>query len=749
MATITKSATATNASGTISYTFTYTITTSNTTVTLSITKGAWTKVTGTGVRGQIFINNNRITYQTIYPANTANSGSQDYSLTVNMTRGTVARTYPLRLDLDEVSGTSSSPSYISKGSTTIDVTVPALQSYAVTYNANGYGTAPAAQTKYYGQDLTLQPAMSADGVSFVKWNTNAAGTGTSYNGGATYTSNAALTLYAVWKKIISSVSVGKTTAIRVADATSTEEAGEGTYAYLTVPYTVSGQASASVSINVTVDSEDPTVTFSPSSATKTETGTPLTGTIVARASGCAVDKKYVFTVTISATNTVSGATQTTVVATRSIVLASAYFVMDVKAKGKGIHFGGSAVDDGFWVSMSSHFAGDGIYQHGFISCRKDAETLSSNTVVGRHQHKDSEGLMCFYSETIRTTANQTYTSFIHRRYDASGTGNTSHGFYLRIDNDGTLTVTFPSTTSRDAWASGLNVVKKDGDTMTGSLTLKSTHLTSNTTVSTNSWSRSLIFTDSENAEIGRVGVYFNTGGSQYTALRNTRSISGSNVHNELDLIVRSNGDRAIAVSDATIWRNALGASSGVWPADLIGSLAASKITSGTLALARGGTASDNTARSINTVFAGPSSGSAGNASWRKLVAADIPNISTDKLTSGILGIARGGTGTSTGVKGWTKIVDGVNNTTAKTIDVSSYTDIAVCVYKSTSYRSGVIIPKAFLSTSLCELYLGGWGTNASASNRRGYCKISTTQFQAGGVRIDGTETTGTWYVYGR
>lgn len=79
----------------------------------------------------------------------------------------------------------------------------------------------------------------------------------------------------------------------------------------------------------------------------------------------------------------------------------------------------------------------------------------------------------------------------------------------------------------------------------------------------------------------------------------------------------------------------------------IPNLAASKITSGTLALARGGTAADNTARSINTVFAGPSSGDAGNASWRKLVAADIPSLNTSKLTAGTLGIARGGTGSST------------------------------------------------------------------------------------------------------
>lgn len=45
----------------------------------------------------------------------------------------------------------------------------------------------------------------------------------------------------------------------------------------------------------------------------------------------------------------------------------------------------------------------------------------------------------------------------------------------------------------------------------------------------------------------------------------------------------------------------------------------------------------------NSVFAGPTSGS-GAPVFRALVAADIPNLSTDKLTSGTLPIGRGGTG---------------------------------------------------------------------------------------------------------
>lgn len=57
---------------------------------------------------------------------------------------------------------------------------------------------------------------------------------------------------------------------------------------------------------------------------------------------------------------------------------------------------------------------------------------------------------------------------------------------------------------------------------------------------------------------------------------------------------------------------------------------------------------DRTVQSPNTVYAGPSSGSVGAfPSFRALVAADIPNLDTSKLTSGTLGVARGGTGVGT------------------------------------------------------------------------------------------------------
>lgn len=51
-------------------------------------------------------------------------------------------------------------------------------------------------------------------------------------------------------------------------------------------------------------------------------------------------------------------------------------------------------------------------------------------------------------------------------------------------------------------------------------------------------------------------------------------------------------------------------------------------------------------QSANLVFAGPSSGGAAAPAFRALVANDIPNLDAAKITTGIFGIARGGTGLS-------------------------------------------------------------------------------------------------------
>lgn len=80
-------------------------------------------------------------------------------------------------------------------------TVPAKASWAISYNSNGGSGTISNQTKWYGENINL-----SDGTGFTRqhytligWNTKADGTGTSYSLSQTYTSNAPLTLYAVWK----------------------------------------------------------------------------------------------------------------------------------------------------------------------------------------------------------------------------------------------------------------------------------------------------------------------------------------------------------------------------------------------------------------------------------------------------------------------------------------------------------------------------------------------------------------------
>lgn len=84
----------------------------------------------------------------------------------------------------------------------LPVTIPAKTSYAVKYNANSGSGAPSAQTKWYGESLTLSSTKpTRTGYTFVKWNTAQNGSGTDYSPGGTYTANSAVTLYAQWQII--------------------------------------------------------------------------------------------------------------------------------------------------------------------------------------------------------------------------------------------------------------------------------------------------------------------------------------------------------------------------------------------------------------------------------------------------------------------------------------------------------------------------------------------------------------------
>lgn len=185
----------------------YTTSTSNTAVTITLHGGFQSIGWGYDLSGvTCTVTNNGTAKSGTGNVSTATGESKNVRLVsdnvVTIARGTSAKTVTLKVSINR----SSASYHAGTSSGSVTVTIPALPSYAVTYNANGHGTAPSSQTKYYGVTLALRGAISATGYTFKGWNTNSAGTGTNYAAGASYTGNAALSLYAKWQAVTYTIS---------------------------------------------------------------------------------------------------------------------------------------------------------------------------------------------------------------------------------------------------------------------------------------------------------------------------------------------------------------------------------------------------------------------------------------------------------------------------------------------------------------------------------------------------------------
>jgi uncharacterized repeat protein (TIGR02543 family) len=128
------------------------------------------------------------------------SQTKYYGITLTLSSTTPTRTnysfYHWNTKSDN-SGTTYNPgaSYTANAAATLY----AIWNPIISYNANGGSGAPSSQTKTYGTALTLSSTKpTRTNYVFKNWNTKSDGTGTSYNPGASYTSNATATLYAQW-----------------------------------------------------------------------------------------------------------------------------------------------------------------------------------------------------------------------------------------------------------------------------------------------------------------------------------------------------------------------------------------------------------------------------------------------------------------------------------------------------------------------------------------------------------------------
>jgi hypothetical protein len=236
-------------------------------------------------------------------------------------------------------------------------TLYALWRRTVTFDANGGTGAPAAVSSLDTSAMSLPAtAPTREGWRFVRWDTEADGTGTAYQPGDSYAAGlASATLHAVWERRVTSVALGHVSAKRVSGGSSTTEADEGTYAYVRVPYVVSGAAKATIAVTATCtydeagETRTKQCTVSGGTATKPEGEDAYSGVATVRASGCATDTAYRFELTVTATN--ASATQAAVSAGATVVLQTAHYTLDVRAGGHGVSFGAPARGDWHNVSM--------------------------------------------------------------------------------------------------------------------------------------------------------------------------------------------------------------------------------------------------------------------------------------------------------------------------------------------------------------------------------------------------------------
>lgn len=120
-------------------------------------------------------------------------------------------------------------------------------------------------------------------------------------------------------------------------------------------------------------------------------------------------------------------------------------------------------------------------------------------------------------------------------------------------------------------------VSKSGDTMTGDLIVSDHNLNvkrTNADISASTIAQSqyaiIGMTDKNDRYIGYIQASNDTSGSTTITVASRKYINNSSINNGVSLSVNASGVRSVNVNDAEAWRNALGASNGVWPTDVGG-----------------------------------------------------------------------------------------------------------------------------------------------------------------------------------
>jgi len=680
------------------------------------------------------------------------------------------------------------------------VTVPALPSYAVKYDANGGSGAPAQQTKYYGTALTLSSTKpTRTNYVFRYWYTTKAGTGgTSYAPGASYTANAALTLYAQWYAPYTVTynanggTGGPTTQTKVYNSNLTLTTSKPTrsgYAFVKWNTKSDGTgtsynsgATYSTNANVTLYAiwaavpsigtltavrcdENGNQDDEGSYATVTCTwscaeSSAITGTVTPQSGGSAT--AFAFGTNPSGSGSVTSTalvgngngmvldtdmqytvsvtvtcitSGVTKTATRNVILTRAFFVMDWKAGGKAVGIGRAAPESGLEVGYESVFDDD-------------------VTVLG---HLASKGTMpiIYFDSNGRTP----YSSYIVA-YDTNTEG---QGHNMVIKSGGNMFLG-----GGESPAALYNLTKAGSATDVPSLQSESPVLSSDTWLYL--FSNCGTVADRQRIAFGgEAGLLEIPGnlrlvnktelGAYYPNARARTDIGyvyGDHARfqsREYDL---DNGASSVSaqVSNVPLQVNDKNNSAFM-------RLTARQLTDGTVRamLEAAGTHTGSTvwnAICVDVRKDGSQHYGVNNAANFR---SDLGINNASNLNAGTLAVAHGGTGATTAAAArgklgaaaatWTSLGT-FTGTNSLNLDLSNYHEVCIVCYYSTSYMGSIVLPKAAIhATTQRETYLTGSYNGSGTTGRMAACKLSQAKITGIQIRIDSTSYNGNWQVYAR
>ena len=222
-----------------------------------------------------------------------------------------------------------------------------INTWTVTYNANGGINAPASQIKTYGQTLKLSTTKPTKvDYNFMGWATskaNADAGKVTYAAGGNYTSNASITLYAVWELAYVRPRITNLTINRCDSAGNNSESG--TYLRIDVNW-----ATDMTGVYAVVQWKPQTAEWSSTSAVKSTTilsnSSSKSGTITKKVVGSGgISTESSYTARIYMYDSKGASNQNYRTYSSEFSISTLSFPIDIRKGGKGIAFGKVAESD--------------------------------------------------------------------------------------------------------------------------------------------------------------------------------------------------------------------------------------------------------------------------------------------------------------------------------------------------------------------------------------------------------------------